>query len=254
MRLKKKMLIALTLALVVALVLTACARSDGVKGPHLSVSLVAPSNVLSDEVVTLQLNVQNVGDKPLILWVHTWGAELQVLHEDGAEVWTSIVGGHPLESSGVVLQPGEVKAYEGDWDQRVPPDSYLVRGIFRYSMSKDAKLDNDDEIATEPKELVIAPAPTPTPRPPKGPGVEIGKEYSYTLGVHCGVRQAKFDGRWWIADPIVGINPPEDWDRYDEFGTMTLVTEDLAVFTTRSERHSYEFIPWHSDKMPFGCY
>ena len=71
---------------------------------------------------------------------------------------------------------------------------------------------------------------------------------------HCGVRDAKFDGRWWVADPIVGINPPDEWDPGDEFGTMTLVNERLAVFTTKSGRHSYEFIPWHSDKRPYLCY
>lgn len=110
------------------------------------------------------------------------------------------------------------------------------------------------------------PTPTPTPTlrptiapedrvgPPTGPGAEIGKPYQFFLMVHCGVREAKFDGRWWVASPTVGINPPEEWDPGDETGTMTLVTEDLAVFTTRSERHAYEFIPWPSDDQPFGCY
>ena len=53
-----------------------------------------------------------------------------------------------------------------------------------------------------------------------------------------------------MADPIVGINPPEDWAPGDSFGTMKLVTEELAVFTTKSGR-PYEFIPWPS---PVICY
>jgi hypothetical protein len=119
------------------------------------------------------------------------------------------------------------------------------------------------------------PTPTPTLRPtialedrvgpPTGPGAEIGKPYQFFLRVACGVRDARFDGRWWVADPIVGVDPPEsDWTAdetlvpphvsgYGVYGTMVLVTEDLAVFTSMGGR-SFEFIPWRSDKMPFGCY
>ena len=67
------------------------------------------------------------------------------------------------------------------------------------------------------------PAPTPSPRPrfttcsgreeepPCGPGAEVGRPYPYTLYTHCGVRAAVFDGRRWIADPILtdSGNPPE---------------------------------------------
>ena len=91
-------------------------------------------------------------------------------------------------------------------------------------------------------------APTPTPRttskncsqeeedPPCGPGVEIGKPYQYTLYTHCGIRSAYFDGRWWIADPILSdisnVNPPPGWDNPRARGKMELVAEDLARFTS----------------------
>ena len=59
------------------------------------------------------------------------------------------------------------------------------------------------------------PAPTPAPvpmptvqgnlheEPPQGPGVEIGTGYPYALYVHCGIRDARFDGRLWMADPML---------------------------------------------------
>ncbi len=125
--------------------------------------------------------------------------------------------------------------------------------------------------------LVVEPVPTPTPTsrptiapedrvgPPTGPGAEAGKPYQFFLMVACGVRDAKFDGRWWVADPIVGVDPPEsDWTAdetlvpphvsgYGVYGTMVLVAEDLAIFTSKGG-HSFEFIPWHSDDRPFVCY
>ena len=102
------------------------------------------------------------------------------------------------------------------------------------------------------------PAPTPTPVPmptvqgnlheetPQGPGVEIGTGYPYALYVHCGIRDARFDGRLWMADPMLSDgsgNPPPDWTADDSRGTMELVRDDLAVFTAESGR-IVEFIPW----------
>ena len=105
------------------------------------------------------------------------------------------------------------------------------------------------------------PAPTPTPMPmptverdrlegpPQGPGVEIGTGYPYALYVHCGIRDARFDGRLWMADPMLSDgsgNPPPDWTAEDSRGTMEVVRDDLAVFTAESGR-IVEFIPWPLD-------
>ncbi|MCH7706542.1 MAG: hypothetical protein IIB33_05795 [Chloroflexi bacterium] len=112
-------------------------------------------------------------------------------------------------------------------------------------------------------ESILTPTPTLTPtpiptvvrdlleEPPKGPGAEIGKGYSFGLYVHCGVRDAYFDGRRWMANPILtdgqgNPNPPDGWASDDGVGTMTLVEEDLAVFRARSGRE-VEFVPWPPD-------
>ena len=102
--------------------------------------------------------------------------------------------------------------------------------------------------------LTSTPAPAPMPtrerdrheEPPQGPGVEIGTGYPYTLYVHCGIRDARFDGRLWMADPMLSDgsgNPPLDWTAADSRGKMKLVRDDLAVFTAESGR-IIEFIPW----------
>ena len=102
--------------------------------------------------------------------------------------------------------------------------------------------------------LTSTPAPGPMPtrerdrheEPPQGPGVEIGTGYPYTLYVHCGIRDARFDGRLWMADPMLSDgsgNPPLDWTAADSRGKMKLVRDDLAVFTAESGR-IIEFIPW----------
>ena len=108
---------------------------------------------------------------------------------------------------------------------------------------------------------LITPTPTLTPtpmpaverdrpeEPPQGPGVEIGTGYPYTLYVHCGVRDAQFDGRIWMADPTVSdkeINPPSDWTDDDSVGIMELVNDNLAVFTAESGR-TIQFKPWPLD-------
>ena len=112
-----------------------------------------------------------------------------------------------------------------------------------------------------------SPAATPTPvpmptvepervkEPPIGPGAETGKWYPYTLYVHCGVPDADFDGRRWMADPMLGnYNPPPGWTADDSRrGVLGLVREDLAIFTSRSGR-TIKFIPWPSDVEWTGCY
>ena len=115
---------------------------------------------------------------------------------------------------------------------------------------------------------LITPTPTLTPtpmpaverdrpeEPPRGPGVEIGTGYPYTLYVHCGIRDARFDGRLWMADPMLSDgsgNPPLDWTAEDSDGIMELIEDDLAVFTAESGR-IIEFTPWPSDVELSPCF
>ena len=74
--------------------------------------------------------------------------------------------------------------------------------------------------------------------PPCGPGVQVGKPNPYALYTHCGVRAAFLDGRRWIADPVLSdsqnVNPPPGWGNPFDLGTMELITNDLARFTSNS--------------------
>ena len=66
----------------------------------------------------------------------------------------------------------------------------------------------------------------------------LGKEYAYELYTHCGVRSAVFDnGRRWRAYPPIHdgrANPKAGCGNPTTKGTMVLVRQDLAVFTSES--------------------
>jgi len=74
----------------------------------------------------------------------------------------------------------------------------------------------------------------------------LGKEYAYELYTHCGVWSAVFDnGRRWRAYPPIhdgSGNPKAGWGNPTTKGTMMLVQEDLAVFTSESGLVA-EFLP-----------
>ncbi len=112
----------------------------------------------------------------------------------------------------------------------------------------------------------MTPTPTPMPpiptverdshgEPPMGPGAEVGTGYPYTLMVHCGIREVTFDGRRWMADPILSDgagNPPTDWARNEGTGVIVLVSDDLARFTSKTGG-VIEFVPWPSDTPWIPC-
>ena len=89
---------------------------------------------------------------------------------------------------------------------------------------------------------------------------EIGIEYAYTIGTHCGIEYARFDGREWAAHPppeLRGPNPPPGWsgDEGDVAeGTMVLVEPDLARFTNNATREQVDFTPWPQDREQFECF
>lgn len=95
------------------------------------------------------------------------------------------------------------------------------------------------------------PAPMPTAAPTlDGAPAEIGVRYSHKLYTHCGVRYADFDGRRWLADPILtdigGASPPPGWGNPSDPGTMELVSKDRAVFLSHSGERAF-FIPAPED-------
>ena len=88
------------------------------------------------------------------------------------------------------------------------------------------------------------PAPMPTAAPmAEGAPAEIGVRYSHNLYTHCGVRYADFDGRKWLADPVLtspgGANPPPGWGNPGDSGTMELVSKDRALFQSKSGKRAF---------------
>lgn len=75
--------------------------------------------------------------------------------------------------------------------------------------------------------------------PPCGPGALLGVAYEYELRTHCGIADAFFDGRWWLADPPLddgSHNPPARWGNPTQRGSMRLLFErDRAEFRAEED-------------------
>ncbi|WP_433727337.1 hypothetical protein ACQP2Y_12115 [Actinoplanes sp. CA-051413] len=95
--------------------------------------------------------------------------------------------------------------------------------------------------------------------PPAPPGTElatgpadpaVGSSYRYDLFVHCGIRYAKFGGRWWQAEP----RQPEPRTTYGGGlyvpGTMALVAADEARFTSDTPTVDATFRPLAGEPEP----
>lgn len=61
---------------------------------------------------------------------------------------------------------------------------------------------------------------------------EVGIPYAYDLYTHCGVLGADVAGIWFAAAPplVEEFGPPAGWDDPYQRGTLTLESEDVAVF------------------------
>ena len=101
----------------------------------------------------------------------------------------------------------------------------------------------------------LAPMPTAEPAPEAGTA-EVNVRYHHALYVHCGVRYADFDGRRWLADPVLttneGLSPPPGWGNPSDPGTMELLSKDRAMFLSHSGERAF-FIPAPEDYQFMLC-
>lgn len=91
--------------------------------------------------------------------------------------------------------------------------------------------------------------------PPCAAGVEVGRAYPFQLATHCGITNAYFDGRRWIAKPPLtngSGSPPPSWDNPIAQGTMTLVSRRVAVFRADSGETA-RFVPAPAGYQPEPC-
>lgn len=72
-----------------------------------------------------------------------------------------------------------------------------------------------------------------------------GVEYPMSLWTHCGVGYAYFAGRYWVIEPT----QPEGANSLS--GVMTLITADLAEFSSEGRR--YDFKPASTSFSPPPC-
>lgn len=83
------------------------------------------------------------------------------------------------------------------------------------------------------------------PSEPEPDRVEFGTAYSYDMYTHCGAREAKFAGEYWVA---AGTATPQDrspsgWDDPYQKGVMTRLSETEAVFEAGDRDKHYVLRP-----------
>ena len=219
------------------------------------------------EPVTLTFTVTNISDWPAPL---DYMPPILTIHslEERRDVATFRYGNEHR-----VLEPGESASFVMTWDQMdvaggIAPWGQYVARVHLINVA-DRPSQGSGPLAEFTLNSVPTPTPTPTPqprpttvrpdspeKPPIGPGVEIGTVFPYTLYLHCAIYDAYFDGRIWMAQVVPeewGGTFPPGWTRDDANGQMTLVEEDLAVFTSKTGI-TVEFVPWPSDVTYIPCF
>jgi len=124
----------------------------------LSLRLEMPERVATDEPVPITLEVRNVTDRSIDLYLtgRPIAFDLVVTEEDGEVVWRRLEGEViPMVLRIETLEPGVALEFEETWDQRsnagefVPPGTYTVRGKL---------LTEDEPLVTPESRLRIGPS------------------------------------------------------------------------------------------------
>ncbi|GIF23120.1 hypothetical protein Ate02nite_58500 [Paractinoplanes tereljensis] len=89
--------------------------------------------------------------------------------------------------------------------------------------------------------------PAPIPAAPSASPSALA--YAHQLYVHCGIRYANFEGRWWQAVHLGEVPMPGQITNY-LVGTMTLVDADHATFRSEHPALSADFIPFVGEPPP----
>ena len=125
-----------------------------------------------------------------------------------------------------------------------------VAGLWNHGHADSRVHGNADlqPTATPAHEPTATPAPKPTAMPTvEGGQAQIGVRYSHPLFTHCGIQYTNFDGRTWVADPIVklfgGPDPPYGWKSPYDPGTIEMVAKDRALFLSDSGERAFFFDP-----------
>ena len=80
---------------------------------------------------------------------------------------------------------------------------------------------------------------------------DVGIPYAYDLYTHCGVLGADVAGVWFAAAPplVEEFGPPAGWDDPYQRGTLTLESEDVAVFRDDAG-HEVRLMAAESERPP----
>ena len=119
--------------------------------------LEAPTQAAYGETVRLQQTLKNVGDDQLTVRTGIAPENFIITTPDGLMVWRWGCGKIvPLISTGLVLEPGRVARYSGEWEQvdnrgePVPAGTYVVYGTYSGDWGEGRVV-----LITEPHELQV---------------------------------------------------------------------------------------------------
>lgn len=92
--------------------------------------------------------------------------------------------------------------------------------------------------------------------PSSDPSTEVAAESRpFDLYTHCGVESALIDGVWWHAEPPLyderRSGPPAGWGDPYQAGTLTVLSDDRAVFEARGAE--VVFVPAPDDEPVRIC-
>ena len=79
-----------------------------------------------------------------------------------------------------------------------------------------------------------ATAPSETARPDTPTAVVVRELRDFRLNIHCGVRDARIGGQYYLADPALSDgsgNAPTEWLNFGGVGVMTVYSDGTAKFT-----------------------
>ena len=90
------------------------------------------------------------------------------------------------------------------------------------------------EAAPTPSETRPQPTQTrPQPAQALPKNILVGRKYSHVLYTHCGIRETRFAGQYWVTTPELhdgAHNPPPGWDNPVQRGTFRLLSPTEAEF------------------------
>jgi hypothetical protein len=119
------------------------------------------------------------------------------------------------------------------WGVEMTRSVHIVLAVVLFGGALTACTGGSEERLT-PIQGSSATARSETARPDLPTAVVVKEWRDFSLNTHCGVRDARIGGEYYLADPALtdGLgNPPREWLDFGGVGVMTVYSDGTAKFT-----------------------